>query len=239
MAHAKLTGPIGVDTRPTRSEWYGVASGGRVDCDMIGGVTASLIDVYWPVRTRRLVIRPAVDDDEAAVWSYRKLKATSTWLTTQHRDRAAFRVSFQDPAERANTLVIEHEGAVIGNLLVRIEDPWSQTEVREQAAGTQAEIGWVLHPDHEGHGYATEAVREILGVCFDELGLRRVVAGCFAANTASWQLMERVGMRREQHTVLDALHRSGQWMDGYGYALLADEWRASARQPPTAQRPGS
>jgi RimJ/RimL family protein N-acetyltransferase len=149
-------------------------------------------------------------------------------LNTLHLDRAAFKAWFQDRAERANTLVVEHRGSVIGNLLVRVEDAWSQTEVREQAAGTQAEIGWVLRPDHLGHGYATEAVQEILRVCFDQLGLRRVVAGCFAANIASWQLMERVGMRREQHTVRDALHRSGEWMDGYGYALLADEWRSRA-----------
>jgi RimJ/RimL family protein N-acetyltransferase len=193
---------------------------------MIRRVTVSLEHVDWPVRTRRLVIRPAIADDEEAIWSYRKLEATSTWLNTQYRERDVFTAWFQDPAERANTLVIEHDGAVIGNLLVRIEDAWSQTEVREQAAGTQAEIGWVLHPDHVGHGYATEAVREIVRVCFDELGLRRVVAGCFAANTASWRLMERIGMRREQHTVRDALHRCGEWMDGFGYALLADEWRA-------------
>jgi RimJ/RimL family protein N-acetyltransferase len=195
---------------------------------MIERVNVSLRDVDWPVRTPRLVIRPATDDDEEAIWSYRRLEATSTWLTTAFRDRASFRAAFQDPTDRANTLVIERSGVVIGNLLVRIEDPWSQTEVREQAARTQAEIGWVLHPDNVGHGYATEAVREIIRVCFDELGLRRVVAGCFASNTASWQLMERVGMRREQHTVRDALHRCGEWMDGYGYGLLADEWRAGA-----------
>ena len=205
---------------------------------MIARMTLSLEDLDWPVRTRRLVIRPAIFDDEEAIWSYRRLEATSMWLHTRHRDRAAFRARFQDPAERANMLVIERGGAVIGNLLVRVEDPWSQTEVREQAAGTQAEIGWVLHPDHVGHGYATEAVREIFRVCFDQLGLRRVVAGCFAANTASWQLMERVGMRREQHTVRDALHRSGEWMDGYGYALLADEWRARADQYSNTERPG-
>ncbi len=187
---------------------------------------ASLDDVDWPVRTSRLVIRPAVEADEEAIWSYRQRETTSMWLNTQHRDRAAFHAWFRDPAERAGTLVIEHDGVVIGNLLVRIEDAWSQTEVRARAAGTQAAIGWVLHPDHVGHGYATEAVREILRVCFETLGLRRVFAGCFAGNTASWQLMERVGMRREQHTVRDALHRSGEWMDGYGYALLADEWRA-------------
>jgi RimJ/RimL family protein N-acetyltransferase len=52
-----------------------------------------------------------------------------------------------------------------------------------------------------------------------------VVAGCFAANTASWTLTERVGMRREQHAVADALQRSGRWMDSFGDALLAEEWR--------------
>jgi RimJ/RimL family protein N-acetyltransferase len=38
--------------------------------------------------------------------------------------------------------------------------------------------------------------------------------------------MERLGMRREEHSVRDALHRSRGWVDGYGYALLADEWLA-------------
>jgi RimJ/RimL family protein N-acetyltransferase len=56
-----------------------------------------------------------------------------------------------------------------------------------------------------------------------------VTASCFAANTASYRLMERVGMRREARTLRDALHPSGEWMDGYSYALLADEWR---RQTP-------
>lgn len=32
-------------------------------------------------------------------------------------------------------------------------------------------------------------------------------AECFAANEASWRLMERLGMRRETHAVKDSLHR--------------------------------
>lgn len=36
--------------------------------------------------------------------------------------------------------------------------------------------------------------------------------------------LERLGMRREMHTVRDSLHLSGEWLDGFGYALLADEW---------------
>jgi RimJ/RimL family protein N-acetyltransferase len=65
----------------------------------------------------------------------------------------------------------------------------------------------------------------MLGICFSGLGLRRVVANCFADNTPSWRLMERLGMRRESHAVAESLHRSGRWLDGYSYALLADEWQ--------------
>jgi RimJ/RimL family protein N-acetyltransferase len=49
----------------------------------------------------------------------------------------------------------------------------------------------------------------------------------FTDNTTSWRLMERVGMRRETCAVRESLHRSGEWLDGYGYALLADEWRGA------------
>lgn|SRR5690242_17877400 len=95
----------------------------------------------------------------------------------------------------------------------------------QQASGVQAELGWALRPDETGKGYATEAVEAAIRICFEQLGLRRVTASCFAANTASYRLMERVGMGREARTVKDALHPSGEWMDGYAYALLADEWR--------------
>jgi RimJ/RimL family protein N-acetyltransferase len=72
---------------------------------------------------------------------------------------------------------------------------------------------------------ATEAVTELVRLCFEGLGLRRVTASCFADNVASWRLMERIGMRREVHTLKESLHRSGQWLDGMSYGLLAEEWR--------------
>jgi RimJ/RimL family protein N-acetyltransferase len=110
--------------------------------------------------------------------------------------------------------------------MLRRADAWAQREVRDRARGVQAELGWVLDPAHTGAGYATEAVHELLRYCFEERGVRRVVADCFHDNDASWRLMERVGMRREVHAVRESLHRSGRWLDTVGYALLADEWRA-------------
>lgn len=118
--------------------------------------------------------------------------------------------------------------------MLDVQDGWGQAELADQAKGVQAELGWVLHPDYAGHGYATEAVRELLRLCFDELGLRRVNAGCFAANTASW-LMERVGVRRELYAVAESLHRSGGRLDG-------DVLRASrprSGRPPFEQHAGT
>lgn len=109
--------------------------------------------------------------------------------------------------------------------MLRRTDAWAQLEVAGQARGVQAELGWVLDPAFTGHGYATEAVRELLRYAFEELKVRRVVADCFLANEASWRLMERLGMRRETHAVRESLHRSGEWMDVVGYAVLAEEWK--------------
>jgi len=190
---------------------------------MMGAMTGPLDAISWPVRTERLTLRPATPDDVEATWRFRRLDVVSRWLTRAPGDLEAFRSHFEEPDRLAKTLVVELDGVVVGDLMLQVDDAWAQAEVAERAHGVQAELGWVLHPDHAGHGYATEAVRELIRLCFEVLGLRRVTANCFADNDASWRLMERVGMRREAYTVRESLHRSGEWLDGMGYALLADE----------------
>ena len=65
--------------------------------------------------------------------------------------------------------------------------------------------------------------RAALDLAFGDLGLHRVTAGCFADNVASWRVMEKAGMRREQHGVRDSWHAELGWVDGFTYAVLADE----------------
>lgn len=203
---------------------------------------ASLDDVAWPIRTERLLLRRALPQDADAVWRYRSLPVVAEFMTALISDSAEFAVYFSDADRLARTVVVEiadEPRAVVGDLMVRVQDAWSQTEVVDRARGTQAEIGWAFHPDHQGRGYATEAVRELLRVCFEDLGLHRVEALCFAANTPSWRLMERLGMRRENRNVEDSLHRSGTWMDGLGYAMLDREWRAHPESDRHHPDPGS
>jgi len=178
-----------------------------------------------PEHTERLTLRPATPEDADATWRYRRLPEVGEWLTEIPTDLTAYQAAFAEPRRLANTVIVECNGEIVGDFMLRVEDAWAQTEIADQARRTQAELGWVLDPAFRGRGYATEAVRALLKVSFEGIGVRRIVASCFLDNDASWRLMERVGMRREVHAVAEALHRDGRWLDTVAYAVLAEEWR--------------
>ena len=193
---------------------------------MILTMTSPLASLSWPKTTARLTIRPATAADVEPTWRFRRLPEVSEWITAAPPDLQRYTARFLHDPRLEKTLVVERDGEIVGDLMLAVEDAWAQSEVEEQAKGVQAELGWAFDPRHGGRGYATEAVTELIRLSFEELGLRRVLGNCFADNVASWRLMERIGMRRETHTVKESLHRSGRWLDGLTYALLAEEWRS-------------
>src|SRR3954453_13115049 len=191
---------------------------------MMRSVSASLDDLDWPIRTERLTLRRSHAGDTGPTWAYRSDPAVADWMVRLPTSREEYDEWYVSPEMQATRVVVERDGVLVGELHVEVKDGWAQAEVTDQAAGTEAEIGWVLAPEHQGQGYGTEAVEALLGICFERLGVRRVTAGCYTDNVPSWRLMEGVGMRRESHNVRDGLHRTRGWLDGYQYALLADEW---------------
>jgi RimJ/RimL family protein N-acetyltransferase len=65
------------------------------------------------------------------------------------------------------------------------------------------EVGWRLHPDHWGRGYATEAAAASLDFGFNEAGLDEIVSFTAAVNTRSQAVMERIGMTRDRNGDFD------------------------------------
>jgi RimJ/RimL family protein N-acetyltransferase len=193
-------------------------------------VPPTLPEIEWPARTDRLTLRAATPDDLRAVYAIRALPEVGQWmpdLPTSY-DAWVLAQGQRGGLERMVTVLLgDANPTVIGHLYLHVEDAWSQVEVRDQATRAQAEIGWAFDPAHQGKGYATEAVRELLRVCFEDLGVRRVVALAFADNTPSLRVMEKVGMRREALLRKESLHRELGWVDGVSYALLAEEWVTS------------
>lgn len=179
----------------------------------------------WPLRTPRLTIRPGTADDADAVYDLRTIPEVSTWIPISSAyPREEFVGMYRSPDRLPWFLVVEHDGTLVGELLLRIDDSYAQAEVRDQATATMAEIGWVIHPDHQRQGFATEAVERLLEHCFTDRRLHRVVAEAFAGNQATAALAPRLGFRLEATHVQAALHRTEGWSDTVTYAILADEW---------------
>ena len=88
------------------------------------------------------------------------------------------------------------------------------------AAAGEVEIGWHLHPDSWGHGYATEAARAVLAHGF-AAGLREILAVTHLGNEPSQQVCRRIGMRH-QGTV-------EKWYDlpSELFRITSEEWLAA------------
>ena len=179
----------------------------------------------YPILTERLALRPFRDDDLDAFHDIQRRPDVVRYLYWEPRSRAEAKEML---GRRMQQAAIEREGnglhlaadlrtgaPMIGHFSLL----FSSLEHR------QGEIGFVVHPDHHGHGYALEGAREMLRLGFEELGLHRIIGQCDARNVASAGLMERLGMRREAHS-RQSVWFKGRWADEYFYAITREEWLA-------------
>jgi RimJ/RimL family protein N-acetyltransferase len=176
-----------------------------------------------PWRTERLVLRLFADDDLEALHDMQSRPEVAKYLYWSPRSRSEAARSLQEKitcrgieadGDILNLAVTRAAGGpVIGDLMVRYAS----------ATHLQAEIGYVFHPDAQGQGLATEAMRLVVDRAFAGLGLHRVYGRIDARNTASARVLERLGMRHEAHLVQNEWVK-GEWTDEAIYGVLADEW---------------
>lgn len=86
----------------------------------------------------------------------------------------------------------------------------------------QAELGFTIAQEHQGQGYATEAVLAVLAGMFGG-GLHRVSAECDARNQRCARLLQRVGFQLEGHRLAHTWIKD-EWTDDLLFGLLSDRW---------------
>ncbi len=176
-----------------------------------------------PIRTERLVLRRYEESDLDAVHAIHRREDVTRYLTWGPRSRE----EAQAMVDRRMTLGLEHEGR---GLLLAIVPPEGGPMIGDvnleivSAEHRQGEIGYVIHPDHQGRGYATEAAAAVVALAFGAYDLHRVYGRLEARNLASARVLEKLGMRREAHLVENEWVK-GEWQSELVYALLAREWR--------------
>ncbi|MEO8884233.1 MAG: GNAT family protein [Devosia sp.] len=176
-----------------------------------------------PIETERLILRPFTRGDVDAVFAYRQREDVARFLFDGPMTREScaeavqLRVRQISLAEEDDRITLAVERRAGGELIGEVTTIW------RSVADRQGEVGYIFNPDFQHNGYATEAVRALITMSFGELDLHRIYARCDTRNVASFQLMERLGMRREAHFREHKLIR-GTWDDQYIYAILQSEW---------------
>lgn len=177
----------------------------------------------FPLETERLRLRLYQQADVHALWRTYSRPDVDRYLLEEpwSEEDAACRISERmvrtglDSRNAALALIIEHEGAVVGDVAIWL------TDVERRVA----EIGWVMDPAHSGRGFATEAVRAVLRLAFEQYRVHRVVAQMDARNEASARLAQRAGMQREAHLRQDWWSK-GEWTDTFVYGALSTDFPA-------------
>lgn len=102
----------------------------------------------------------------------------------------ARRRAIDDPIHGIWAVTTAADGRLVGNLLLK---PVPLSAGEPAGGPTEVEIGWRLHPESWGHGYATEAAAAVLSDAFDR-GLPRVIAVTHPDNRSSQAVCRRLGM---------------------------------------------
>ncbi|GAA2038819.1 GNAT family protein [Terrabacter terrae] len=185
------------------------------------------------MRVGPLHLREAAGADVERMLAFRNDPSVNRFMLRTHVDPAAFRAEWSAIGARETdfSCVAEVDGTVAAIGFLDVVDGMGQPGMPRR---TEAVIGYIVDPQLTGRGVASALARGLLAAAFGQLGLRRVTAGCFADNLASARVLEKAGMRREQHGVEDSWHAELGWVDGYQYAMLDREWRA--QQPAGVRR---
>ncbi len=173
------------------------------------------------LETERLCLRAMKVLDAPDMFAYAKREDVTEFLLWQpHRDIEETQAYLREVGRRYRTgdfydwaLICRDGGRMIGTCgFTSFNYP-----------SDSAEVGYVLNPDEQGKGLATEALLTVMRFGFEELGLHRIEAHFMEGNDASRRLMERVGMQFEGYA-RESMLVKGQYRTIGTCAILRHEF---------------
>ncbi len=178
---------------------------------------------FEPLETERLILREFRQTDWKAVYQYRSDPEVAKYMdfipNTEYESKIFINVVLANqraqPRHSFNfALVNQADNRLIGSCMLRI------TGVENK----EGDLGYILNRHYWNRGYASEAAARVVSFGFEQLGLHRIYSTCYPANTASYRVMEKIGMHKEG-CLREIRFIKGVWCDSFLYSILEQEWR--------------
>ena len=147
------------------------------------------------LETSRLSLRELSEDDAPALLELYREPSVSRFLGPPPGSEADERANIH----RHREVYYERRGFGLWGIELKVAHPRLVGRcgllVTEIAGRSEVEISWVVAPEYQGRGLATEAARAVLGHAQTTLKQRRIVAVIAPGNHASIRVAHRLGMR--------------------------------------------
>ena len=185
---------------------------------------------FEPIRTERLILRPPRLSDAEAAFERRSLPEVARYqdwempYTRERAEQSMLRTAAMAGPEVGKgwtiTVVdVDAPDRILGDLSVQLR--WG---------GLVGFFGYTFHPDHWGHGYATEAAQALIRYLFTEAGVSRIESSLHPDNSPSARVLEACGLIFEGRT------RHSFWVgdecsDDVLYGMTRSDWDAWCDRP--------
>lgn len=149
--------------------------------------------MFITLKTERLVLRPLSIDDLYSTHAYAGNPENTKFMVYLPNGTLEETKNFLSAAsaewEKENPDF--YEFALVRNRHI------GAISVYLDESRSEGELGWIIHKDFWGNGYATEAAFAIKDFAAKELGLKKLIAHCDGQNAASYHVMSKIGMTLE------------------------------------------
>ena len=95
--------------------------------------------------------------------------------------------------------------------------------------GSALEIGFWMHPEHQGNGYMTEAVEAVLKICFNTLKAEKIEAFHACWNKASESVLRNNGFEFVEY-IEQGFKKHGQWVDENKLSINREQFEKLKRK---------
>ncbi|WP_137790350.1 GNAT family protein [Bacillus sp. E(2018)] len=174
------------------------------------------------LKARRILFREMVAEDWKSIHQYASKEIVSRyqpWGPNLEDDTIAYVNEVIDDANK--TPRVRYAFAIVENQNNRLIGA-GELQITS-LTNRVGEIGYVIHPDYWGKGFATETGQLLLKFGFENLQLHRIFATCDPRNKASEKVLMKLDMMLEGVIRESILLKDG-WRDSLLFSMLEHEW---------------
>ena len=85
-------------------------------------------------------------------------------------------------------------------------------------------VAWIIDPNFQGNGYASEAATAMIDFMFEECEIDEIRTAAAINNSSSWKIMEKLGFKRQEKTKMIQYTFLDEATETYSYIITREEY---------------